>query len=48
MFKTSSGMLWDKKKKFFVLLYVKKELKAFLAFGNFLSNLPATDVKNVK
>ena len=32
---------------FFVLLFVKKKLKVFLAFGIFLSIFPAIDVKKL-
>ena len=45
-FRTSSGVVGDKK-NVFALLFVKKESKVFLAFGIFLSNLPAIDVKKL-
>ena len=45
-FGTSSGVVRDRK-NVFVLLIVKKESKVFLAFGIFLSNLPAVYVKKV-
>ena len=37
----------EDKNNVFVLLFVKKELKVFLAFGMFLSIFPATDVKKL-
>ena len=43
-FQTSLDVVGDKKNAF-VLLFVTKELKIFLAFGIFLSNLPAIAVK---
>ena len=46
LFRTSSGVVGDKK-NVFALPFVKKESKVFLAFGTFLSNFPAIDVKNL-
>ena len=43
---TSPGVVEDKN-NVFVLLLVKKELKAFLAFAIFLSIFPAIDVKKL-
>ena len=42
---TSSGVVGDKN-NVLVFLFVKKGLKFFLAFGIFLSNFPAIDVKS--
>ena len=44
LFRTSSGVVGGKNNAF-PLLFVKKE--SVLAFGIFLSNLPATDVKRL-
>ena len=46
-FRTSPGVVGDKKQCVFALLFLKKEPKVFLAFGIFLSNLPAIDVKKL-
>ena len=45
-FKTSSGVVGDKK-NVFALVFVKKESEVFLAFGIFLSNLPAIDLNKL-
>ena len=43
---TLPGVVGDKNNDF-VLLFFKKELKVFLAFGIFLSIFPAIDVKKL-